>query len=537
MSEFPWTYDQYQRYLVVKKFLEVFYSGKKIKVLDVGGLSPDREGKSFWLPVKHIHLGESYTVDLFFHSEKDYIQGDGCHLPFKDKSFDVVTAMDALEHIAEENRLGFIKELCRVSHDSVLLSAPFLDKNIIQTEKILSNQIQNMYGVQHKQLQEHAELGLPQIETVSKMLDSITLSNTGFSYGSLKNWIFNQTVKNCFLVGKNAGKIQALIDRWMASKFNSSEFEAPFSRHFWIGAKDISQEELEAGVGRVKEDMRSPRHKVSRDDIGNNAPRDDRRNDAPRDDRRNDAPRDDIEDVRSPRHKVPRDDIRFGIFDMEDLNREILDFYSRDMVSALVISSGETENLHFCLEHLLTQKVDFELEVFVWEREGSSVDKEQIKNRFPGVKFLKTGYDKKFVHTLLDVLLELKGNRILLLSQNILVSPDSVQAFYERLSASQECGILAPQIFDDSAKGFVWFGKNSLKKMAAGRVQKLAGKGKRDSQNWIFSECLFFERAALSERKIKNRHLKTRNLFLWEKERGGREILFVPELVVSKIKG
>lgn len=518
MSEFPWTYDQYQRYAVLKEFLEIFYSGKKIKVLDVGGLSPDREGRNFWLPIKHIHTGESYTVDLTFHTEKDYIQGNGEFLPFKNKSFDVVTAMDAVEHIAQENRPQFLAELCRVSRGSILLSAPFQDKNIIQAEKLLSNQIQTLYDVQQQQLQEHAEHGLPQIEALSQMLDPLTQSNTGFSYGSLQTWIFNQTIKNCFIIGKNVGKIQSLLDRWMTSQFMPSEFDAPFSRHFWIGSKVLTQEDLEEGVGRVKgllrrsaprNDMRSPRHKVPRDDMG--------------------TPRFARDDMRAT-----RDDITFDLSDMENLNREILDFFSREYVSALVISSGETNNLLLCLEHLLTQKVDFELEVFIWEIKGSMVDKEQIKSRFPGVKFLKTEQTKKFANTLLDALSELKGSRILLLSENILLSPDSVQTFYDRLRHSKECGLLIPQVFDESGKGYVWSGSNPLIKIGAGRILKLAGKGKKENPAWIFSECLFFNRKALSGRKIKNRRLNKRNLFLWEKERGGEDILYVPELVVHR---
>jgi len=275
----------------------------------------------------------------------------------------------------------------------------------------------------------------------------------------------------------------------MASRFMSFEFEAPFSRHFWIASKDLSQEDLEEGVRRVKGLLR---------------------------------------------RSAPRNDIMFDLSDMENLNREILNFFSREYVSALIFSSGETENLHLCLEHLLTQKVDFELEVFVWETKGSTVDKEQIRNRFPGVKFLTTGHIKKIANALFNALRQLKGNHILFLSENILLSPDSVQTFYDRLCHSKECGLLVPQVFDNSGKGYVWFGKSALIKTGAGRILKLAGKGKKEKPAWIFSECLFFKQDALSGRKIKNRLLNKRNLFLWEKERGGKEILYVPELTVSR---
>ena len=43
-------------------------------------------------------------------------------LPFKDGSFDVVTALDVLEHL--DNPHGALKELCRVAKKAVLISLP-----------------------------------------------------------------------------------------------------------------------------------------------------------------------------------------------------------------------------------------------------------------------------------------------------------------------------------------------------------------------------------------------------------------------------
>ncbi|MCP2605208.1 class I SAM-dependent methyltransferase [Candidatus Aminicenantes bacterium AH-873-B07] len=111
LKEFPWTYDQFQRYLVLREFIKVFYENKKIKVLDVGGLSPDKEGKEFWLPLKRIFSGLSVVLDLEYFKEKNYVQSNGKFLPFRENSFEVVSALDVIEHIPAKEREGFFKRI------------------------------------------------------------------------------------------------------------------------------------------------------------------------------------------------------------------------------------------------------------------------------------------------------------------------------------------------------------------------------------------------------------------------------------------
>ncbi len=47
---------------------------------------------------------------------------DGCHLPFPDNFFDVVTCVDVIEHVEDFNSL--IQEMLRVSRKGVFLSTP-----------------------------------------------------------------------------------------------------------------------------------------------------------------------------------------------------------------------------------------------------------------------------------------------------------------------------------------------------------------------------------------------------------------------------
>ena len=168
IQKFPWTYDQFQRYSVLREFLEAFYPGGKGKVLDVGGLSPDREGKSYWLPIKRVYPGDSSVLDLAFCKAESYIQGNGNCLPFKDDSFDIVSALDVIEHIPVRNRGKFIRELCRVSKGSIVISAPFQDDRIEKVEELLFKQIKLYYGIEHAQLKEHKEFGLPDKKIIVK---------------------------------------------------------------------------------------------------------------------------------------------------------------------------------------------------------------------------------------------------------------------------------------------------------------------------------------------------------------------------------
>jgi SAM-dependent methyltransferase len=75
-----------------------------------------------------------------------YIQGDVCHLPFADSSFDVVICLEVLEHLERENGEKLLKELERVASKQVILSTPvgqykldYFDGNPYQEHKYIWN--------------------------------------------------------------------------------------------------------------------------------------------------------------------------------------------------------------------------------------------------------------------------------------------------------------------------------------------------------------------------------------------------------------
>lgn len=486
-QEFPWTYDQLQRYSVLREFIRVFYPDERIKVLDVGGGSPEREGHSYWLPLKHLFAGASLVIDRIHIKEDDYVQGDGLQLPVKSGSFDVVSALDVIEHIPGENREAFIQELCRASRGSVILSAPFWDEKIQRTEELLFKQIKRQHNISHQQLLEHKEHGLPDIESVHLALGKYMVSGISFGYGSLKNWIFLQTLKNCFHFRKSSGRIQQVLDEWMTAYHRASEFDPPYARYFWLHSKNIDQGKLENGLKIAKENLK----------------------------------------------KKAEPKLRFE--NLANFNKDVSDFFCGESASAVVVVSGKGKHLDECLNHVLTQKVDFDLEVAVWDITRDGAFKDSLKVKYPGVKYFGREKNERTINGLLRITDELIGDYLVFISDDILLPLDSVSSFMERLKASPEARLLSPRIVWKRYLSPVYAGgRGSPVRALAGRIFNPFKTLQEKKARWLYSECLFFRKEELFQRKAKSNALKKRNIFLWEKTGSGGYLLYTPEFVVHK---
>ena len=487
VERYPWTFDQFQRYSVLKAFLEIFFPGRDAEVLDVGGLSPDREGRSYWLPLKHIFSGNSCVIDLAYAEIDDFVQADGIHLPFKDGSFAVAAALDVVEHVSGDFREDFIAELCRVARSSVVLSAPFRDDDIFKVEELLLEQLKKAYGVEHTQLMEHKRHKLPEIDTISSFLEKHAASHVDFSYGSLKNWLFLQTMKYYFMFRRSSGEIHYFFDKWMAQCNLSSEFEPPHSRHFWICSKEIGQNKLDLGC----------------------------------------------EDIKKRLAKKP--DLDFNLNDLAAFNRKIVDFYSQESVSALVVVSGRGKHLEECLNYLLTQKVEFELEVVVWDISRKKEIEKMVRSRFADLKYIGLDSAGNTMNDLLNVVMSLKGNHVLILSEDIILPADSVSKLHKQYENTKDCRVMSPRIVWKRYFSPVWKGGAfSPKKLLAGRTFSPFGRTKGEKSRWIFSECLFFRKDAVYERKFKGNALRQRNIFMWESTGSKHGIHYEPDLVVHR---
>jgi len=477
-QDFPWTFDQFQRYAVLKEGLRFFYEGKNPVVLDVGGVTPLRRGESPGLSLEGIFAGESYTLDLVFCPEPGFIQGNGISMPFKEEKFDMVSALDVIEHVPPESRETFLRELCRVSRDLVLVSSPFPDENVKKAESMLYDQVKHLYGLTHQQLEEHRRFGLPESGMVAAVLEKAGFSQVGFPYGSLESWIFFQTLKHCFLFRYGAEEVNKVIDWFEIKSLKEAEFHPPFSRHFWIASRSRSEEELKQGVAQMLAWLRAWKEE-------------------------------------------PGEGGEPSLARLEKFHRGLIRLFFPESVSAVVVAEAGGGKLTRCLQHVLTQKVDFDLHVSVWNVGGSPEVERTVKDGFPGVSYFDgdKSAGKSFREKALEVFCRLKGDHVLLLDEDVLLPQESVRTFYERMREQREGMLLTPDVVDAEGKSLV----------------RLDPAGVRTG-------CLFMRRKALSEvvwnenlmlRKLAD--MEKRDFFLWETGGEKIKVLFLEEFKVWKV--
>jgi len=486
MGDFPWTYDQFQRYSVLKACLEVLFPEKPIRILDVGGAAPDRSGKACWLPVHKTAWIEAYVVDIISCPGKGFIQGDGRKLPFKDNSFDLVSCLDVLEHIEEAERESFLQELCRVSRDVVLLANPFDDEEIKKAEQVVFDQVKALTGVEHEQLKEHKAFGLPEKTVASEALNKYIRFGAEFSFGSLENWLFLQSLKYSFWYKDNKEIIHELFDRFMASRLNSLEFEPPFYRHFWFYSHKRSADDLVVEVEKVKAKL--------------------------------------VE-------YIPGESSFEGF---PKFNREIVRAFYPDSVSAVIVTTQKGKNFDECLNHLLSQKVDFNLQIVVLDLYKNQDLIYKLKAFFPGVLYLNCIAANVVDIALQKIAIGFKGNYVLLLSEDVLLPANSIQSFYNELKKNVGYNLLSPLVLDEEGNDQVKFWASKEEREKLGEKREFPNrKASHKVFRLIESECLFIKKSTLFKQENKYPLIRE-NIFLWGNDSRPLEVVYFDEFMVHR---
>jgi hypothetical protein len=106
-------------------------SGKKVLDIGVWCKFPEPNPSENWLEKCFSEASNIYALGLdpLFDFSDRYrnvkcIQGNGCLLPFKDNSFDVIFSNAVLEHISHDMQKDFISEISRVSKKKAVITVP-----------------------------------------------------------------------------------------------------------------------------------------------------------------------------------------------------------------------------------------------------------------------------------------------------------------------------------------------------------------------------------------------------------------------------
>mgnify|MGYP001581366682 CR=1 FL=1 len=161
-----WNNDWYGshaiRYLPIARLLTRVAQASPLPVLEVG--SADR-GIAPFLRRRVVAL------DLRFDRENlrraggllRPVQGEIEHLPFPDRSFDAVIAVDVFEHLPPGIRVVAFREMARVARRYVVVAVP-CGRRALEAEQRLDRYHRQRYGVSNRWLVEHWENGLPEGE-------------------------------------------------------------------------------------------------------------------------------------------------------------------------------------------------------------------------------------------------------------------------------------------------------------------------------------------------------------------------------------
>ena len=147
-------YDIYERHKKIGSLI-----GKDQTVLDVGG---ELEHLGKFCDPKKIVVANLNTGDVIIKKNS---------LPLKKNSFDVVCAIDVLEHIPHKDRKQFVQRLIDVASKKVIISFPIYTNRHAEYEKETLKWLNN-HGQNIDYLKEHVRLGLPTVQEVKTITKS-----------------------------------------------------------------------------------------------------------------------------------------------------------------------------------------------------------------------------------------------------------------------------------------------------------------------------------------------------------------------------
>jgi len=231
LCELP--FDQFQRYKGIEEVIRLLGKNKKQRILDVGGYPG--------LISDFLPNDETCVVDVIPARKPNYIRGDGTSLPFRDNSFDVVTAVDTLEHVPIAKRSKFISELLRCSSKYVILMGPFFSEDIQMAEKIIFEFSLKTLGqdfANSHPLREHLEHGLPDMKQFESEINRQGCVFEVFPSGYLYHWIILNFVKHFLFTIPDSDDLHKMIDKYYNIYFYEDDKREPSYRHMFVITKN-----------------------------------------------------------------------------------------------------------------------------------------------------------------------------------------------------------------------------------------------------------------------------------------------------------
>ena len=233
-------FDQYQRYRITAEIAGAFGPSGPTppRALDVGGHFSDPDGTPRRPISEFLPAWRTVTADLPSSPLAGYVRARGDELPFADRSFDLVSSVDVLEHVPADRRERLIGHLVRASRRVVMLAAPFASPLVSQAESLVAEFVERTCGYVQGQLSEHRERGLPDLDATRRQIEVSGWSAVVFRYGNLWRWLFMMIDKHAVAALPSSHAVHRLLDARYNEQAFATDTEAPCYRHFIVAARE-----------------------------------------------------------------------------------------------------------------------------------------------------------------------------------------------------------------------------------------------------------------------------------------------------------
>jgi hypothetical protein len=162
--------DTAERHEIVARLV-----GDALDILDVGGV-----GRQLQLFLPH-----AVVTSANVEAPADLLV-TGSRLPLPDDSFDAVTSLDVLEHLARDARRTHLEELIRVARRRIVVSCPLGTAAHLAAEAELADWYARTTGRRHRFLDEHLTRGLPTESELHELVAGLGLAFEFLFHGDFR---------------------------------------------------------------------------------------------------------------------------------------------------------------------------------------------------------------------------------------------------------------------------------------------------------------------------------------------------------------
>jgi len=225
-------FDMFERYALAASAARLVAPAAG-RLLDIGGTMGGGAGHLAWTG----DFFPGWTVDVVDARAADYpehhVFDPRAPLPFADRSFPVVLALDVLEHVPAAARAAWLAEVWRVTGRFLLLGNPFATPGVAEADAYLFELIRSRYGYEHGFLAEHLRHGHPELAATEQFFAVLGASVATLPSGYLPAWILLQTM-NAWLSHPEQDQTYALANQAANRAIGLASTAAPAYRHLLV---------------------------------------------------------------------------------------------------------------------------------------------------------------------------------------------------------------------------------------------------------------------------------------------------------------